>query len=72
MQELKIGNETVGALEVSIFLFAFALGPMFMAPLSELYGRTIVIHIGNLVFMVFSLGSGFSQTVRGHNAEPSL
>lgn len=63
MQDLDITDSTIGALQVSIFLFALALGPLFLAPLSELYGRTVVIHGGNFVFVVFSIGGGFSQTV---------
>lgn len=63
MKDLHITNSTVGALQVSIFLFAFAIGPLFLAPLSERYGRTIVLHCGNLFFIAFSIGAGFAQTV---------
>lgn len=64
MDDLDISDATVGALQVSIFLFSFAIGPLFLAPLGELYGRTIIVHIGNFIFVGFSIGSGFSQTVR--------
>ncbi|OJJ03159.1 hypothetical protein ASPVEDRAFT_84613 [Aspergillus versicolor CBS 583.65] len=63
MDDLDISDATVGALQVSIFLFSFAIGPLFLAPLGELYGRTIIVHIGNFIFVGFSIGSGFSQTV---------
>jgi MFS family permease len=62
MEDLGITDSTVGALQVSIFLFALALGPLFIAPLSEKYGRAAIIHFGNFFFVVFSLGGGFSQT----------
>jgi MFS family permease len=63
MDGLHITDNTVGALQVSIFMFAFAVGPPFLAPLSERYGRAIVIHGGNFVFMAFSIGGGFCKTV---------
>ncbi|KAI0758291.1 major facilitator superfamily domain-containing protein [Irpex lacteus] len=36
-------------------LLTFAFGPLFLAPLSEIYGRTWILHIGNLLFLVFNL-----------------
>ncbi|KAL1688547.1 major facilitator superfamily domain-containing protein [Schizophyllum commune] len=60
MQEiaLKYGitNSTVLALTLSIFLLALAIGPLVLGPLSEIYGRTWVLHIANLVSLAFNLG----------------
>jgi MFS family permease len=63
MEDLGIEDSTLGALQVSIFLFAYAVGPLFLAPLSERYGRAIILHLGNVVFVAFSIGGGFAQTV---------
>ncbi|KXN93381.1 hypothetical protein AN958_00305 [Leucoagaricus sp. SymC.cos] len=59
---LKYGitNPTVIALTLSIFLLSFAIGPLFIAPLSEMYGRTWVLHIANIFTLAFSLGCAFS------------
>ncbi|KAF8800960.1 MFS general substrate transporter [Phlegmacium glaucopus] len=57
-----ITNPSVIALTLSIFLLAFALGPLVLAPLSEMYGRTWVLHIGNLLTMGLSLGCAFAPT----------
>ncbi|KAH7130930.1 major facilitator superfamily domain-containing protein [Dactylonectria macrodidyma] len=62
MDSLDITNDTLGALQVSIFMFAFAVGPLFLAPLSETYGRRMIVLCGNLIFIAFSVGGGFSQT----------
>ncbi|KAF2467807.1 MFS general substrate transporter [Lindgomyces ingoldianus] len=62
MDDLHITDSTVGALQVSVFLFAYAVGPLFLAPLSEMYGRAIIINGGNIVFVIFSIGGGFSKT----------
>ncbi|KAF5357193.1 hypothetical protein D9756_006598 [Leucocoprinus leucothites] len=56
----NITNPTVVALTLSIFLFTFAIGPLVFAPLSEMYGRTWVLHIANIFTMAFSLGCAFS------------
>ena len=37
-----ISNPTISALTLSIFLLSFAIGPLFLAPLSEMYGRAWV------------------------------
>ncbi|RSM05035.1 hypothetical protein CEP52_006542 [Fusarium oligoseptatum] len=58
-------NETdpaKAALHIAMFLIAFAVAPIFLAPLSEMYGRSVVLRGGNLAFAVFCLGSGFCQT----------
>ncbi|KDR80330.1 hypothetical protein GALMADRAFT_62622 [Galerina marginata CBS 339.88] len=57
-----ITNPTVAALTLSIFLLSFAIGPLALAPLSEMYGRSWVLHIGNIFTMGFSLGCAFAPT----------
>ncbi|KAH7924032.1 MFS general substrate transporter [Leucogyrophana mollusca] len=57
-----ITNPTLIGLTLSIFLLSFAIGPLFLAPLSEMYGRVWVLHIGNIVFLAFNLGCALSQT----------
>ena len=37
-----ITSPTILALTLSIFLLSFAIGPLFLGPLSEMYGRTWV------------------------------
>ncbi|KAG1850204.1 multidrug resistance protein 4 [Suillus subalutaceus] len=55
-----ITDPTVTALTLSIFLLSFAIGLLFAAPLSEVYGRVWVLHLGNLFFLGFNLGCAFS------------
>ena len=47
---------------LSIFVLAYAFGPFFFAPLSELCGRRIVFQLGNLFFFAFNLGCGFTRS----------
>ncbi|KAM0341651.1 hypothetical protein ACHAPU_009897 [Fusarium lateritium] len=58
--EFHITNSTVTAMTVSLYVLGFALGPLLLAPLSELYGRLIVYYSCNLVYTAFTFGCAFS------------
>ena len=38
-------------MSLSIFVLAYALGPLFWGPLSELYGRVLTIQTSNIMFL---------------------
>lgn len=38
-----------------------AIGPLFLGPLSEIYGRSRVLQLANLWYLVWNLGCGFAQ-----------
>ncbi|KAG2038280.1 multidrug resistance protein 4 [Suillus americanus] len=59
--KFNITNPTILALTLSIFLLSFAIGPLFAAPLSEVYGRLWVLHLANLLLLVFNLGCALSR-----------
>lgn len=60
--EFNVTDEVVSQLMLSIFVLAYAVGPLFLGPLSEIYGRTIVLQLANLFFLVFNIGCAVSQT----------
>jgi len=47
---------------LSIFVLAYAVGPLFLGPLSEVFGRTKVLYLAYLFFLIFCLACGFAQT----------
>ena len=61
-QEFNVTNEVVSQLMLSIFVLGYAVGPLFLGPLSEMYGRVPIIQITNLLYFVFNLACGFAQT----------
>lgn len=61
-QEFHITSSTVSSLTVSIYLCGFALGPMFIAPLSELYGRLVVYHTCNVIYIGFIVGCALGKS----------
>lgn len=45
---------------LSIFCLGYAIGPLFLTPLSELYGRVRVAQLSNLWFLIFNTVCGLS------------
>ena len=60
--DLHINSTFEQALVLSIFVLAYALGPLVWGPLSELYGRKINMQISNFWFLCFNLGCGLART----------
>lgn len=61
-EELGMEPSFEGPLVMSAYILAMALGPVFLAPFSELYGRFPLCLFGNGLFFVFNLASGFART----------
>ncbi|SMY29736.1 unnamed protein product [Zymoseptoria tritici ST99CH_1A5] len=49
-------------LAMSVFILGFAIGPLLLGPLSELFGRRTVLQLSNVFFFIFNLAGGFSNT----------
>lgn len=60
-REFDVTEPVVGQLMLSIFVLAYCFGPLLFAPLSELYGRRLVLQGGNMLFLAFNLGCGFTK-----------
>lgn len=61
-KDLGIDSSFEQALTLSIFVLAYAIGPLFLGPLSELFGRVPVLQLSNLLYLFFNLGCGLAQT----------
>ncbi|KAK7044726.1 major facilitator superfamily domain-containing protein [Favolaschia claudopus] len=61
-QQYNIMNQAILAMTLSIFLLSFGIGPLFLAPLSEMYGRKWILHIGNLLSIFFNLGCALAPS----------
>jgi len=60
--DFGITNEVEAQLTLSIFILAYAIGPLFLGPLSEIYGRVLVLQLSNLFYLAWNLGCGFART----------
>ncbi|KAJ6438800.1 fluconazole resistance protein [Purpureocillium lavendulum] len=54
---------TRAALPISIFLLGYAVGPLFLSPLSEIYGRNIVLIISSAWFCAWLIGCALAPTL---------
>ena len=60
--DLNIENDAELEITMSIYVLGYAFGPLFLAPLSELYGRVIVLQLSNVYFVVWSVVCGFANS----------
>ncbi len=63
MKDFNNDNELLAEFVVSIYILGFAFGPLLIAPLSEIYGRSPLYISCNILFVVFSVACGLSQNM---------
>ena len=61
-KEFGVTKEIEASLMLSIFVLAYAIGPLFLGPLSEMYGRVIVLQLSNLMYFFLNLGCGLARS----------
>jgi multidrug resistance protein len=54
---------TVGSFPVSIYLLGYSVGPLFLSPLSEIYGRHIVLVTANIIFCLWLIGCALAPSL---------
>lgn len=59
-RELSISSDVELPVIFSAFILAGAVGPLLFAPLSEIYGRRIVMLGGNVFYIVWTIVCGFA------------
>jgi MFS family permease len=63
--DLHTTSKILGTLMVTIYILGFAVGPLFLGPLSELYGRYPVVILSTWFLNVWILGSALAPTMGG-------
>ena len=63
VSEFHSDNEQLASFVVSVYILGFALGPMVIAPLSEMYGRQPLYHTCNLGFIIFTVACAVSSSL---------
>lgn len=62
-QEFGNNNTIVGSMTVSIYLLGYVVGPLFLAPMSEIYGRKPVLGAANIFFCVWQIGCALAPNI---------
>ena len=57
-------SEEVATLGIALFVCGFAVGPLAFAPLSELYGRQVVLFSTYCILTAFNAGAAGSQNIQ--------
>ncbi|OAG36431.1 hypothetical protein AYO21_09416 [Fonsecaea monophora] len=60
MKDLHESSRVLGSLMITIYVLGYAVGPLFLAPLSEIYGRYPVVMISSWMLVAWLLGCGFA------------
>ncbi|OCL12150.1 polyamine transporter 1 [Glonium stellatum] len=63
LRDLHSSDQASAPLLISIFVVGLAVGPLFLSPLSELYGRTPLMHASNFAFLLASIVCAVSINV---------
>lgn len=61
--EFQVRSHTISTLAITLYSLGLAIGPMFISPLSEVYGRLPVYHVTNFVFVAFIIASALSRNI---------
>ncbi|KAH9862034.1 hypothetical protein IAQ61_010236 [Plenodomus lingam] len=63
MAEFHSTSRLLASFMVSVFVLGFAVGPLLIAPLSEMYGRLPMYHACNLLFVIFTVAAAVSNSM---------
>lgn len=63
-RDFGISNDlTMASMPVSIFLLGYAVGPLLLSPLSEIYGRNIILLSANSFFCAWLIGCALAPSI---------
>ncbi|ROV94317.1 hypothetical protein VMCG_08614 [Cytospora schulzeri] len=63
MVDFHSDSKELAAFVVSVYVLGFAFGPLIIAPMSEIYGRTIVYHVCNSGLVAFLIGCALAPSL---------
>lgn len=63
LTEFKSTSTILASFVGSIYILGYGAGPLIVAPLSEMYGRTPVYHGSNLLFVIFTAAYALSNSM---------
>lgn len=63
MAQFKSNNDELASFVVSVYVLGYAFGPLIIAPLSELYGRLVIYHICNIMFVILTVACAVASNL---------
>ncbi|OBT42472.1 hypothetical protein VE00_07918 [Pseudogymnoascus sp. WSF 3629] len=61
----EFGNKssTRSTLAVTVYVCGYAVGPLFFSPLSEIFGRRLILNIATSIFVLFQVGCALAPNI---------
>ncbi|OJD36441.1 mfs multidrug [Diplodia corticola] len=63
MSDFGSSSTILSSFVVSVYVVAFIFGPLVFAPVSELYGRCVLLNVTNVLFLAFTVGCAVSTNM---------
>lgn len=63
MAEFNSNSPQLASFIVSVYLIGYCFGPLVIAPLSEMYGRSLLYNICNVLFVIFSVACALAPSL---------
>ncbi|GAB1739909.1 hypothetical protein NU219Hw_g4840t1 [Hortaea werneckii] len=63
LQDFRTGSTTLAEFVVSIYILGFAIGPLLISPMSEMYGRIPVYIVCNVMFEIFTIACAVASSL---------
>ncbi|KAJ3578666.1 hypothetical protein NPX13_g1898 [Xylaria arbuscula] len=63
LKEFHSESTALASFAVSAYIIPFAISPLVVAPLSEIYGRNVVMNTANFAFLVFTIVCAISNSI---------
>ncbi|KAI9701458.1 MAG: hypothetical protein M1836_001513 [Candelina mexicana] len=63
MEDFGSSDELLASFAVSVYMLGFAAGTLFLPPLSEIYGRSIIFNATNTLHTVFTVACALSSSL---------
>lgn len=57
------GSDSLGSFCVTIYILGFCVGPVVLGPLSDVYGRVLILRACMIMFTLASIACALSQTL---------
>ncbi|PGH15299.1 hypothetical protein AJ79_02464 [Helicocarpus griseus UAMH5409] len=61
--DLKVESDQLISFSVSVYLIGYVFGPLLLAPLSEIYGRRVVLSFSNWFFVIWQIGCALAPNI---------
>ncbi|KAL4882671.1 major facilitator superfamily domain-containing protein [Aspergillus karnatakaensis] len=61
--EFHFTSDILGAFVVSVYLLGYAIGPLILAPLSELHGRMPIYHVCNAFYLIWTVACALAPNL---------